>query len=529
VSNEQSGKLGGGGFGRRRAGILLHPTSLPGPPDLGDLGPAAEAFLAWAAAAGQGLWQVLPLGPTGYGDSPYGALSSFAGDPLLISPERLVEEGLLPAGELAGAAGAGKPGPRGGGADYRRARVRREKLLRAACEHFRRQPPSGAPQALAAFAAAEALWLGDWALFAALRRKFRGRPWTRWPAALRRRRPPALARAREELAAEVDFQIYLQWLFAGQWRRLRQAAADLGILILGDLPIYLPLDSADVWARPELFDLDDDGRPLALSGVPPDRFSPTGQLWGTPVYRWGRHREEGFRWWIDRVAAALARFDLLRLDHFRGFEASWRVPAGAATAARGEWVPGPGRELFDALREALGEPPLVAEDLGFITPEVAALRTAAGLPGMKVLQFAFAEPDSDHLPHRHTPASVVYTGTHDTDTARGWFAGAGDDERRRARDYLGGDGSAIEWDLIRAAYTSVAELAIVPIQDPLGLGSEARLNTPGRSRGNWTWRLREGALTEALAARLRRLAEVTGRLAAAPRPQGMPGQVTGRE
>ncbi len=505
----------------RRAGILLHPTSLPGPFGIGDLGPAAEAFLDWAASAGQGTWQVLPLSPTGYGNSPYSALSSFAGNPLLISPEALERDGLLDAAEL-----ERLPRSAGSRVDFPAVHAAKAAILRAAWERFRSTPPAGLGDALELFSsvAATAAWLDEWCLFAALRDRFAGRPWPAWDRELAHREPAALATARRELEAEIAFRRFVQFLFFRQWQAIRERARVLGIEVMGDLPIYVPLDSADVWSRQDLFELDDGGRSLAVSGVPPDAFSSTGQLWGTPIYRWDRLRDEEFGWWVDRLRASLRFADRVRLDHFRGFESYWRVPAEAETAIDGRWEPGPGLGLFEAFERGLGRPNLVAEDLGVITPEVESLLEATGLPRMKVLQFAFSEADSKHLPHHHLPKAVAYTGTHDNDTVRGWFSGLGPEERQRARDYLGleertgsGGESGIEWAMIRAAYTSVAETAVVPLQDVLGLGSEARMNRPGRPEGNWSWRAREEEVRAGLSARLRRLAEISGRLSSASR------------
>ncbi len=501
----------GSRFRRRGAGILLHPTALPSPFGIGDLGPGAESFVRWAAAAGQSYWQVLPLGPTGFGDSPYGALSSFAGNPMLVSPELLAADGLLEATQLQ----RGRPASRRR-IPFGRVRAAKEAVLRRACARFGTQPPAGLAREFEAFVSAEADWLEDWALFSALKNRFDGRAWTHWEADLRRRVPGALAAARRSLGEQIACHRLAQFLFFRQWERLRRLAHELGIEVIGDLPIYVALDSADVWARPDLFDLDARSRPRAVSGVPPDYFSATGQLWGNPIYRWSRHREENFAWWRARLQASFRLTDWVRVDHFRGFAAYWRVSRGAETAARGRWVIGPGLTLFKAVRRALGELPLIAEDLGVITPDVRALLDATGFPRMKVLQFAFAEPDSEHLPHHHLRNAVVYTGTHDNDTVRGWFAGAGNEEKQRALDYLGLEsGSRIADALIRAAYTSVADVAIVPLQDLLGLGSRARMNFPGRPRGNWAWRARGEDLDAGVAARLRRLAEVAGRLPAA--------------
>jgi 4-alpha-glucanotransferase len=355
-------------------------------------------------------------------------------------------------------------------------------------------------------------WLPDWTLFAALKKKFGGLPWSAWEKPLAFRDEDAIFAARAELAEEIAYQEYVQFLFFHQWERVRRAARARGIGLFGDIPIYLAMDSADVWAHPELFQLDDARRPLAVSGVPPDYFSETGQLWGNPLYAWDRIAQNAFAWWIERLRANLRLVDLLRLDHFRGFAGYWAVPNGAKTAMEGEWRPGPGLALFRAAEEALGRPlPLVAEDLGVITEDVRRLLTDSALPGMRVLQFAFSEEESEHRPHRYDPRCVVYTGTHDNDTARGWFAAADAEERSRALDYLGGDGAEIHWDLLRAAYASVAERAIAPLQDVLGLGSAARMNNPAKPGGNWGWRAREDALDPAAAERLHRLARLTGR------------------
>lgn len=496
----------------RSAGILLHPTSLPGPFGIGDLGPAVDRFLSWAAAAGQTLWQVLPLGPTGAGSSPYTAASAFAGNPMLISPELLVGEGWLPASAL-----EDRPDFHGNRVDFGVARVWKEGVLSLSWEHFRRQADAPAREELAAFLEApeQARWLPDWTLFAALKSRLGGRPWLEWDADLGLREPSAIAAARAALAEEIARESYLQFLFFLQWNRALDAARERGIAVVGDIPIYVAHDSADVWAHRDLFALDRAGRPTAVAGVPPDYFSPTGQLWGNPLFAWGRLEEQGYAWWIARLEASLAACDLLRIDHFRAFAAYWSVPASAKTALEGGWLPGPGRKLFDAARTALGELPLVAEDLGVITDEVRELLAALGFPGMKVLQFAFYEVDSHYLPHRYTENCVVYTGTHDNDTARGWYTALKPEERERVWDYLGCDGREIERALIRAAYTSVARRVIVPMPDVLGLGSEARMNTPAEPAGNWGWRAAENAFGAEDAARLRRLAVLTGRCAPA--------------
>ncbi len=499
----------------RRAGFLLHPSSFPGLFPVGDLGPNVEGILDWARDAGFTVWQVLPLGPTSYGDSPYGALSSFAGNPLLISPERLQADGLLPRRGLPAAPEAGPEK-----VPFEAARAWKDEVLRAAFLHAGRYAPAALRAELSEFEQSEAVWLDDWALFAALKTRHAGEAWTAWPAELRGRAAGALAAARQELGREIAFHRFVQWAFFRQWRAVRAAAAERGVRILGDLPIYVAQDSADVWSRRDLFRLGDDGSPEVVAGVPPDYFSPQGQRWGNPLYAWEAHRAEGFAWWIDRVRASLRIADVVRLDHFRGFAAAWEIPASAPTAVDGRWVENPGRPLLAALRRALGGLPVVAEDLGVITPDVEQLRDDFALPGMKVLQFAFGEIDSLHAPHRHRESSVVYTGTHDNDTTRGTFDALDASARERWREYVGPERAGAEWDpaaaLVRAAYTSVARWAVIPAQDLFGLGSEARMNVPGRASDNWAWRSLPGQYTPELAARLRRLAELGGRLPPSP-------------
>jgi 4-alpha-glucanotransferase len=471
----------------RAAGILLHPTSLPGRYGIGDLGPMAERFLEWLASAGQTIWQVLPLGPTGHGASPYGSLSAFAGNPLLISPEKLVEDGLVPGSALAEAPDF--PADR---VDWDRVREWKERFFRAAWE--RASGSARVREALEAFRSApeQKTWLADWARFAA-------------------RRAAGPDAAPEKVAEEVLYQEFLQLTFFRQWDRLRWEARRRGISLFGDVPIYVSAGSVDIETHRELFALDESGRAVDVAGVPPDFFSETGQLWGYPLYRWDRMAEDGYRWWIERLRAAFRMTDIVRLDHFRAFAAYWAVPAKEKTAVNGRWMPGPRRKLFDAVRRELGNVPLVAEDLGTITPDVRRLLAKLGIPGMKVLQFAFYEADSPYLPHRHVPNAVVYTGTHDNDTTRGWWATLDPEARRRVSAYLGSDGTEIEWDLVRAAYASVADRAIVPLQDVFGLGSEARMNTPAEAEGNWSWRAREEDFRNDRNGRLRELAELTGR------------------
>ncbi len=493
----------------RASGILLHPTALPGPYGNGDFGPPARRFLRMLSDGGQSVWQVLPLGPTDGGweggpGSPYDCRSAFAGNGSLISPEELVAEGLLD--EL-------KLEDRGTGAS-------RRELLEESWREFSRSPPKEIAEDFREFreAAEQRFWLDDWAVFWVLHRHYR-QSWLDWPEPLRDRDPSALGAARDRWAEEIAFEGYVQFLFHRQWQALRRRASALGVRVCGDMPIYVSLDSADVWAHRELFELDRTGRPTEVAGVPPDYFSATGQRWGNPLYRWSRHREEGFDWWLRRVESHLRAFDVLRIDHFRGFAQYWAVPAQAETAEGGSWRPGPGRALFDALAVLRGEDegplPLIAEDLGEITPDVRELLAELGLPGMKVLQFAFSTLDSEHLPHFHTRNCVVYTGTHDNDTTRSWFEGLGTEERERAADYLGVDHDVdparVPWQLIRCALESVADLAIVPLQDVLGLGEEARFNTPATVAGNWSWQVSDDQLSRLNIAWLRRLTELTGR------------------
>lgn len=502
----------------RRSGILLHPTSLSGPHGCGDLGGAAHRFARWLSAAGQRLWQVLPLGPTGFGESPYQALSSRAGNPSLVSLEVLAREGWLDDADLAGAP-QGDPAR----ADLHVAgRWRRERLARAA-RAFAAGAGAGPSAELGAFRAREADWLADWALFAALKEAHGGGPWTAWPAPLARRDPAALDAARARYADAIFAEEFAQWCFARQWSALRDHCRALGIALLGDLPIYVAHDSVEVWTRPELFLLHPDGAPRAVAGVPPDYFSATGQRWGNPLWDWEAVAREGWAPWIGRLRGTLALVDRVRLDHFRGLEAYWEIPAGAPTAEAGRWVPGPGAELLAALERALGPLPLVAENLGVITPEVEALRRRFRLPGMAILQFAFGkDPQAPSFrPHAYTRDTVAYTGTHDNDTVMGWWEGGSGDstrtaadvaaEKAHARAYLAHDGREVHWAMIRAVEASVADTAIVPLQDVLGLGSEARMNRPSTLGGNWAWRLREEELRPEHAERLAELVRLYGR------------------
>jgi 4-alpha-glucanotransferase len=504
----------------RESGILLHPTSLPGRFGIGELGPEAARFVDFLADARQTLWQVLPLGPTGYGDSPYQCFSAFAGNPLLISLDLLAADGLLISDDLAGA----PPFPERQ-VDFAAVIAFKRPLLARAAARFREHAAAPDRRAFADYCDRQAGWLEDFALFMALKDAHGGVAWTEWAADAAARRPEALARWRQRLEAELHARRVEQFLFSRQWHSLRAQAHARGVRLFGDVPIFVAHDSADVWAHPELFHLDPQGRPTAVAGVPPDYFSATGQLWGNPLYRWDALARTGYRWWTWRLRAALELVDLVRLDHFRGFEAYWEVPAGEATAVKGRWIKGPGAALFQALQRELGEPlPIVAENLGVITPEVEALRRRFGLPGMAILQFAFGTDSqaNDFLPHNHTRDLVVYTGTHDNDTIVGWWTSAGagdstrsarqvDDERDFCRRYLATDGREIHWDFVRAALGSVAQRAVVPAQDLLGLGSEARMNLPGRASDNWRWRLAPGQLTAEVSRRLRELTDVYAR------------------
>ncbi len=491
----------------RSAGILLHPTSLPGPYGIGDLGPEAYHWVDFLTDSQTSLWQVLPLGPTGYGDSPYQCFSAFAGNPYLVSPQLLVEDGLLHGNDLVNL----PPFP----AERVEYGMVIPWKLQTLAQAWRRFAERGAPQlreAFAAFRAEHAAWLEEYALFMALKEAHKGAPWPTWEAALRRREPAALEAARRSLGDAVERQAFYQFLFFRQWGSLRAYARQRGVRIIGDAPIFVAHDSAEVWARPDLFYLDEHGNPTVVAGVPPDYFSETGQLWGNPLYRWEAHAAEGYAWWLARLRTVLNLVDIIRLDHFRGFAGYWEIPAGETTAVNGRWAPGPGAPFFSAVQEALGGLPLIAEDLGEITPDVTALREQFGLPGMKILVFAFGDDARNpFLPHNYSPNCVVYTGTHDNDTAAGWYQRAPEKERDFARRYLARDGHDIAWDLIRAAWSSVAVFAIAPMQDLLGLDNRARMNYPSRPSGNWQWRMTADALNEGLRARLAEQNRLYGR------------------
>ena len=476
----------------RASGLLLHVTSLPSPYGIGDVGPSALAWIDRLQQAGQSWWQALPLGPTGYGNSPYQPLSSFAGNALVISPEWLIEDGLL------------RPSDCPSGAfpqhetDYNGVIPFKHRLLEAALAHFIAGARSDLRPAYEQFCHDQSHWLDDYALFRALKARFGGAYYLEWPAELVERNPAALDRARRELADGIGLASFAQFLLLRQAERLKAHAHSKGLKLIGDVPFFVSPDSSDVWANPELFLLGERRRPRFVAGVPPDYFSARGQLWGNPVYNWEVLRQAGYGWWIARLRALLGHVDVIRLDHFRGFTAAWHVPAGAATAESGSWAPGPGAELFNAVHRELGSLPFIAEDLGLVTPDVYTLRDQFHLPGMGVLQFAFdGHRDNPHLPHNYVTNSVVFTGTHDNPTARGWFEDLPDDQRRNMWNYLqrpAGDISQAAPALMGLAWSSAAALAMAPFQDLLNLGKEARMNVPGRADGNWRWRYTEEML-----------------------------------
>jgi len=484
----------------RASGILLHPTSLPGPYGIGDLGSHAYRWIDFIVNSGCKLWQVLPLGPTGYGDSPYQCFSAFAGNPYLISPEFLQADGLLHSNDLIEEIRFPS-----NHVDFGAVIPWKLNLLERAFIHFENEPPPGMKDEFLSFYNDDAGWLEDYALFMAIKEVLGGRSWGDWPKPLRMRNKRALIEASDKYSASVRRFVFYQFLFFRQWRSLREYAWKHGVNIIGDLPIFVAYDSADVWAHPELFYLNDDRQPTVVAGVPPDYFSPTGQLWGNPLYRWDVHRVSGYTWWLHRFAATLKMVDVIRLDHFRGFAGYWEIPAGKPTAEIGRWVTGPGADFINAVKKDFSEMPLIAEDLGEITQDVIELREHFNLPGMKILQFAFSGPDNPFLPHHYRKNCIVYTGTHDNDTIRGWYASAPREERDFCNRYLGCGGEDIAWDFIRTAWASVAVYSITPMQDLLNLGSEARMNYPSRSSGNWGWRMTAKALSEELSNKLSEL------------------------
>jgi 4-alpha-glucanotransferase len=500
----------------RRSGVICHPTSFPGPHGIGDMGEAAFRFVDWLARGSQADWQILPLGPVGPGNSPYASSSAFAGNVLLVSVPWLVGDGLLDPSRLAQV-----PDFSSARVDYDAVRAFKLPLFEEAFAHFRRGAAPMLHETFEAYRRDQAAWLDDYALFMALKKAHGDMVWSNWPQEIALRQPTALADWRDRLAEETRYHQFVQFLFDRQWGELRQYANDHGIVVIGDLPIFVAYDSADVWAHRDLFRLDQLGRPTEVAGVPPDAFSSSGQFWGNPVYNWTTNAESDYTWWIERVRSTLRRVDLLRIDHFRGFAASWVVPAGAATAAEGHWESGPGSAIFAAMERALGNLPFIVEDLGLITPDVTALRGELGLPGMSVLQFAFdSGPGSAYLPHNYDPNTVAYTGTHDNQTTIGWFRTLPDSIRANVQRYLGRDGSDIAWDFIRTALASVANRAIAPLQDVMRLEDDARMNTPGRPTGNWVWRYAPHQLHEGLADGLREMTETYGRAMMETGPRG---------
>jgi 4-alpha-glucanotransferase len=492
----------------RAAGILLHPTSLPSRGGIGDLGPAAYEFADFLARARQGLWQVLPLGPLGYGNSPYSSTSAFAGNPLLISLERLADHGWIEHAKLDALPSDCAP------VEYEQVFARKMPLLFEAGRNFIATVSGNARERFDRFRAENAWWLDDFVLFDAVRAKQKLESWNKWPRELMRRDPATLTASREELAVDMEIRRALQFAFAEQWQALRQYCSERSIRIVGDVAIFVNHDSADVWTHPDLFRLDANLDLEVVAGVPPDFFSKTGQRWGSPLYRWDVLKERGYGWWIDRLRWATHNCDYIRLDHFRGFDQFWEIPANDPTAVNGRWVDGPRDDLFQKVREALGGLPFFAEDLGYITPEVHALRERLKMPGMAVLQFGFGDEGAHmYLPHRCDKNKVIYTGTHDNDTTVGWWnSGASEAEKQNALAYVGSNDDGIQWAFIRSAQSSVASLSITPLQDVLGLGSEARMNTPSLYGGNWRWRFASAQLSQELASKLWRLAEITDRL-----------------
>jgi 4-alpha-glucanotransferase len=479
--------------GYRASGVLLHVTSLPSPYGIGDVGPTALAWIDRLHEAGQTCWQALPLGPTGYGNSPYQSLSSFAGNWLLISPEALIEDGLLKASDAAGHSFSNTV------VDYDAIISFKLRLVEKVSANFNARAGEELKLAFETFRAQQAHWLDDYALFRALKIRHHGAPYLDWPTEIVARSPAALEKAKRELAKEMDQVRLAQFLLFRQGEKLKEHAHAKGVRLIGDLPFFVSPDSSDVWAHPELFQLDQQHRPRFVGGVPPDYFSSEGQFWGNPVYNWDALSQAGYRWCIDRVRALLAHVDLIRLDHFRGFAAAWHIPAGAATARSGQWVQGPGAEFFRAVQRELGTLPFIAEDLGIITPDVRALLDQFHLPGTRVLQFAFdGDPGNPYLPHNYSLNCVAYTGTHDNNTTRGWFEELPDAQRQNLWHYLkrppGRSGEAAA-SLIRLAWSSVAALALAPLQDVLNLAADARMNIPGRAEGNWRWRSSEEMLS----------------------------------
>lgn len=490
---------------RRCSGVVLHPTSLPGPHGSGDFGPNAYYFIDWLEAAGQTLWQTLPLGPVGPGYSPYMGSSAFAGNPLLVAFEPMVERGWLDDNSLITSWNDSR-------IDYGDLVPWRMQKLRQAFAGFEQRASAAERADMAAWAQQQRAWLDDYTLFMTLDQAFGQRLWPTWPQGLARREEAALAQARQQHAQEIAFWTFVQWQFELQWQAIKRYANRKGIRLIGDLPIFVAHHSADCWARPDLYKLDASGMPQVVAGVPPDFFSATGQRWGNPLYNWEAMQRDGYAWWIARMRRQLHLADIVRIDHFRGFVDYWEIPADAPTAMHGRWQPGPCDALFDALSAAMGDLPIIAEDLGIITPEVTALRRRTGFPGMCILQFAFGgDAENSFLPHNHEPDSVVYTGTHDNDTVTGWWQSCGAHERAFATEYLDTDGQDVHWSMLRAASTSVANVALCQFQDILGLDSSHRMNTPG-TMGCWSWRFKWNWVAADAAERMAKLTAAGGRV-----------------
>jgi 4-alpha-glucanotransferase len=494
----------------RTGGVLVHPTSFPSDFGIGDLGDGAYRFIDFLVKSKQSLWQILPLGPTGYADSPYQSFSAFAGNPLLISPAKLYTEGYLTKNEMPAA-----PDFPSGKVDFGAVIEFKDRVLRTAYQNFKARVGRAKHENFDRFKASHAGWLDEFAVFMALKgkhRDFHGGVWSYWPKGISLRDQGALSEWSKALIDEIDYYKFQQFLFYEQWLGLKRYVNENGIKIVGDVPIFVAYDSADVWANPEMFYLDEEGKATHVAGVPPDYFSETGQRWGNPLYRWDVMKEDRYGWWASRMKMALTQTDIVRIDHFRGFEAYWEIPAEEPTAEVGLWVKGPGADFFEKMEEILGELPIIAEDLGVITPEVIELRRRFNLPGMKILQFAFGgERNSSFLPHRFGRNFVVYTGTHDNETSLGWYRSASREEQDHVRRYLNSDGSDIAWEMIRLAYSSVADSTIVPLQDLMSLDNKARMNYPGKTGGWWSWRYTADMLTDHIAGRLRELTELYGR------------------
>lgn len=498
---------------------MLHPTSLPSKYGIGDFGAEAYQFVDFLVKSKQTYWQVLPLGQTGYGDSPYQCFSAFAGNIYLISPDKLLEDGFLSDEDLRDATEFSE-----GKVDFGKMIEFKLPLLKRAFENFRRSDNGEIADLFRLFCQFNAFWLEDYALFRAIKFSQDQKSWQEWDEDLKLRQPEALEKARKELDDEVFAQKFYQFAFFKQWDALKKYANEKGVKTVGDVPIFVALDSCDVWCNPSQFKLNEDGSPEVVAGVPPDYFSKTGQLWGNPIYNWDNMRRDGFAWWISRVKFTLKTVDIVRVDHFRGFAASWEVPGGDETAERGQWVNVPGMELFQALKHAIGDLPFWAEDLGVITPDVEELRDSFAFPGMRILQFAFGGDAKNHdLPHNYIQNSVAFTGTHDNDTTQGWFnseagKGSGRDaeqiekERKFCLDYLNTDSAEIHWDFVRAVWASVANTAIAPMQDLLGLGNDARMNLPASISGNWSWQCKHGDFSDEIAENLKSLTELYGRI-----------------